>query len=64
MTEKTRSRMIPTIVVIAVVSLAFILSSGSFSERACERETDKGESCLRLCLSENKVLFLHDRGQD
>jgi hypothetical protein len=34
------------------------------SGRAYERETGKGESCLRLCLSENKVLFLHDRGQN
>jgi hypothetical protein len=33
------------------------------SERAYERETDKGESCLRLRLSGNKVLFLYDRGQ-
>jgi hypothetical protein len=33
------------------------------SERAYERETGEGESCLRLCLSGNKVLFLHDRGQ-
>jgi hypothetical protein len=32
------------------------------SERGCGRETDKGESCLRLRLSGDKVLFLHDRG--
>jgi hypothetical protein len=31
------------------------------SERAYERETAKGESCLRLRLSGDKVLFLHDR---
>ena len=33
------------------------------AERGCGRETGKGESCLRLCLFEYKVLLLHDRSQ-